>query len=214
MKKTLLISLSAGALVASSAQANLLIEVGYDFSVSSINSSPSYAASPDSAFVKISSTGGSVFIGEAKLDAPFAGGNYGSSTGAGYTLGSTVVLVPGPESSNVGGFNKVSGGPDNGILLSIIGTLDGCPLNFQIYDKDIHSGTFAVNPFGISLDNYILQGGDPFGRDTGDAFEIPQAHAFITLSGHCVPDAGSSAALLGGALAGLSFIRRQLAARA
>jgi hypothetical protein len=35
----------------------------------------------------------------------------------------------------------------------------------------------ADNGLGVVLDNYILQGGDPFGRDTGDPVEVAQAHA-------------------------------------
>src|SRR5207237_1998446 len=45
----------------------------------------------------------------------------------------------------------------------------------SIFDKDIHSGSPRTNPYGMTLDNFILQGGDSFGRDTGDGYETTQA---------------------------------------
>jgi hypothetical protein len=89
-----------------------------------------------------------------------------------------------------GGFNKCQPGsdptltPDSGLLLNVTGSFGGgAAFSYGIYDNEIHSGTSALSPFGILLDNYILQGGDPFGRDNGDAFEVAQAHAFLTIAG-------------------------------
>src|SRR5207237_10754762 len=45
----------------------------------------------------------------------------------------------------------------------------------SIFDRDIHSGSPPTNPYGVTLDNFILQGGDSFGRDTGDGYETTQA---------------------------------------
>src|SRR5438445_4136975 len=45
----------------------------------------------------------------------------------------------------------------------------------SIFDKDIHSGSPRTNPYGVTLDNFILQGGDSYGRDTGDDYETTQA---------------------------------------
>jgi hypothetical protein len=73
-----------------------------------------------------------------------------------------------------------------GALVSFTGTLSG-----SIYDKDIHSGVFRdVNapPSGlvgapVLSDSYVLQGGDPYGGDTGDAFEVTQADGLAVVSG-------------------------------
>ena len=53
--------------------------------------------------------------------------------------------------------------------------LQSQPVVRSIFDKDIHSGVPRTNPFGETLDNYILQGGSSTGADTGDAYETTQA---------------------------------------
>lgn len=203
------------ALAAHATPYELQVEVGYGFGGTS--SSGAYSGNPDTGFVIVKNTGTSAFTGEVSLLALFNGGNRNDTSGN-TTLnpGDSWVLLPGSESSNDGGFNKNQAGqdpnlaPDDGVKLSIVGSAGGNPINFSIFDKDIHSGTLAVNPFGVTLDNYILQGGDPFGRDTGDNYEVSQAHAFLTLSGPTgVPDTGSSLALLGGALTSLVLWRRR-----
>jgi hypothetical protein len=176
-----------------SASYDLSVEVGY--ANGGTGTSGKYTAGPDSGFVIIKNNGLQPFVGELSLDG-IAGVGVASdvhdTSGASYTLapGASFRLEAGPESSNQGGFNKACGGPDNGLLLSIIGTSAGLSVNYQVFDKDIHSGTFAVNPFSVNLDNYILQGGDPFGRDTGDGFEIPQAHAKFEVAGSCKDPCG------------------------
>jgi hypothetical protein len=76
---------------------------------------------------------------------------------------------------------------DLGIQIDISGTFsDSTVLSpTTLFDKDIHSGVPRTNPFGVTLDNYVLQGGDPFGRDTGDGFEVTQAPGMTTVG----PDA-------------------------
>lgn len=194
----------------------LSVEVGYGFGGTS--SSGAYTGNPDTGFVSVKNTGTSSFSGELSLLALFGGGNRNDSSGN-VTLnpGDSWLLLPGSESSNDGGFNKNQPGqdpnlaPDDGVKFSIVGSAGGNAINFSIFDKDIHSGTPATNPFGVTLDNYILQGGDPFGRDTGDTFEVGQAHAFFKVAGGAVgvPDAGNSLALLGGGLGALICVRRR-----
>ena len=76
-----------------------------------------------------------------------------------------------------------------GALFTFTGTGASAGMSGSIYDKDIHSGVFRdVNappsglsgPLGTLSDSYVLQGGDPFGGDTQDNFEVSQA------SGHAV----------------------------
>jgi len=55
-------------------------------------------------------------------------------------------------------------------------------LSVAILDKDIHSGVPRTNPFGETLDNYILQGGSSVGFDTGDAYETTRASGPFSFS--------------------------------
>jgi hypothetical protein len=72
-----------------------------------------------------------------------------------------------------------------GALFKFTGSGASAGINGSIYDKDIHSGSFRIVPTasGFSSDSYVLQGGDPCGGDTGDAFEVTQAHGFATIGG-------------------------------
>jgi len=196
----------------------LTVEVGYGFVGTS--SSGIYTADPDTSFVIISNTGDSHFAGSLSLTGISGYGVYGhidvdDHTPAGFSLapGESWTLFGGPEGSNFGGYNKCqdyvlgdptsgqdpAGFPDNGLLLSIVGMLGTAgDIAYSIYDHEIHSGTPAMNPFGTTLDNYILQGGDPFGRDTEDPFEVAQAHASFDVTGSrdaveliCVPEPGA-----------------------
>src|SRR6266496_3049282 len=158
------VSLSAGTF-------DLQVEVGYEFG--GCGDSGIYCADPDSGFVIISNNGPAPFVGELRLDGVSGEGVSGhievhDTSGPGFVLapGSSFRLEAGPESSNFGGYGKnqddsdPEGLPDDGLQLSIVGASDGCAINFQVLDKNIHSGTLRENPFGVTLDNYILQGGD------------------------------------------------------
>src|SRR5690348_7453693 len=135
---------------------------------------------PDTGFVRITNNGASTFNGTIGFNAVSGGGANDSAAYA-------VTLNPGDhssfsfqcESSNQGGFNGPTMTTQNGAQLFMFGTVSvgasSESVNFAIYDKDIHSGSFRTNPFGVVLDNYILQGGDPLGRDTADAYETTQA---------------------------------------
>ena len=118
-----------------------------------------------------------------------------------FSFSSPVTLAPGQsfawainsEASNQGGYNGPTGTTQPGVILTAIGSFsDGSTLNASINDSQIHSGVFATNPFGVTLDNYVLQGGDPLGRDTGDTFELAQAQgvAFLGTAPGPVPGAG------------------------
>jgi hypothetical protein len=140
--------------------------------------------SPDTGYALITNNGASTFTGMITGSGTAVGGtDVFVTTGPGFVLapGATVKLGFGPESSNQGGFNTDGpGAPQFGIQLSINGdfTLGADTENklLQVFDKDIHSGVPRTNPFGAVTDAYVLQGGDPFGRDTGDAYETTQAN--------------------------------------
>ena len=159
---------------------DILVDVGYSFNVSGIGGT----ASPDSAWARFTNVGTSSFNGSITATGAAASGSANDVNGVFSGIlnpGDNAFFVMGPESSNQGGFNKVAGSPDNGIQLALNGTFtlgpDSAAASHSIFDKDIHSGVFRTNPFGVDLDNYIMQGGDPFGRDTGDDYEVSQTPA-------------------------------------
>jgi PEP-CTERM motif len=138
-----------------------------------------YNASPDTGFFRISNNGASKFTGTIGQVAVGSGGTDRSFT-VPVTLnpGDGITLSTSEESSNFGGWNGPGGdlgNPQPGIKIVMSGIVslgpNSEPVDLSIFDKDIHSPVVQTNPFGVDLDNYILQGGDPFGRDTGDAFE-------------------------------------------
>jgi HYR domain len=174
---------------------DLQIEVGYETGGCGDNSGS--CAGPDSGFVIIKNNGPANVTGEFRLDGVAGGGtDVHETSGPGWVLapGASFRLEAGPEGSNQGGFNKVCGGPENGLLLSINASSDGLPIVFQKFDKDIHSGvardvhaspSALLSGTPLLSDSYILQGGDPFGGDTGDPFETTQTPATFDVKGNC-----------------------------
>jgi hypothetical protein len=134
---------------------------------------------PDTGFVRITNNGASTFVGNIGFNAITGGGtNQSSSYAVTLNPGFNVAISIDSESSNVGGFNGPTGTTQPGAEFFMKGTVslgsDSQAVSLSIFDKDIHSGVFRTNPFGVNLDNYILQGGDSLGRDTGDGFETTQ----------------------------------------
>jgi hypothetical protein len=146
-----------------------------------------YSGSPDTSFFQITNNGLSAFtgtIGETAVS-QFAGD---------FSYSLPVTLAPGqssswfctsPESSNAGGFNgPFNSSPQPGIEINLVGTIllgaQSESVNLSVNDSSIHSGVPRTNPFGVTLDNYVLQGGDPLGRDPGDGYETTQADGFFT----------------------------------
>ena len=140
--------------------------------------------SPDTGWVRTTNNGTGTFVGTLSFNAnnPCGGGNFTPVFNVTLVPGAAVSISFNNESSNFGGYNGLCGQttvPQDGAQFLANGTVTlGAQVqvvNFAIFDKDIHSGAFRTNPFGVSLDNYILQGGDPYGRDTGDTYEETQA---------------------------------------
>jgi hypothetical protein len=175
-----------------------------------------YHAGPDTSYFRITNNGLSTFtgnIGETAVST--AGGDFSFSLPVILAPTNSIVLSTSPESSNVGGFNGPANDPSNpqpGINIFMNGTVslgaNSEPVALSILDRDIHSGVPRTSPLGVTLDNYILQGGDPFGRDNGDDFETTQAPGPFQFSEQGVPEPASFVLLIIGAAA---MIARRIA---
>ncbi|MDA9521533.1 hypothetical protein XI06_14525 [Bradyrhizobium sp. CCBAU 11434] len=165
--------------------------------------------SPDTGFVEVRNNGSTTFVGTISTTAVSNFGGDLSSTFLGLTLaaGQAVSFAIGNESSNVGGFNgPFNTVPQTGVIITLNGLFNGQSALLSVADSNIHSGVFATNPFGVSLDNYVLQGGDPFGRDTGDNFEVAQAQGHFNFSSvGAVPEPSTWAMMILGFF-GLGFL--------
>jgi hypothetical protein len=73
----------------------------------------------------------------------------------------------------IGVRSEVAQAQTSGALLSVTGNA-GTPVNFNIYDSQIHSGTVQQPPCdpNYPTDAYVLQGGSWTGQDCGDAYEV------------------------------------------
>ncbi|NBT47811.1 MAG: DUF5011 domain-containing protein, partial [Actinobacteria bacterium] len=175
------------------------VETGYD-----------WGGQPDTGFAVVRNVGSSSFTGRICLKGTLADGRELASAFAGWPLdsginysfgpGAGIAFRPGPDSSNFGGYNKVSGQADNGIEISMEGFVDGEAVSLSVYDKDIHSGSPRTNRFGVTTDAYVLQGGEPYGRDNGDDYEVTQAHGFYYFEGSPIGDLKDQKFVEGGSL--------------
>jgi hypothetical protein len=197
---TLLLVAGAGNAQAAQLGYNLQVTTAYGFS----NPFPNeigfgFSPSPDTSFFQVKNIGSTTFTGTISDVAvsQFAGDFSGSVGGLTLAPGQIVSFSTSPESSNVGGFNGPfnNGTPQPGIEIHLMGFINGTEaVNLSVNDSAIHSGVPRTNPFGVTLDNYVLQGGDPFGRDAGDSFEVTQANGVFTFfepAGGVVPEPSS-----------------------
>lgn len=174
-----------------------------------------YRGAFDTSFFRITNNGASTFtgnIGQVAIGANGADRSF--SVPVTLNPGQSITLGTSEESSNFGGWNGPGNdlaNPQPGIKILVNGTVslgaDAELVDLSIYDRDIHSSVFKTNPFGVELDNYILQGGDPYGRDTGDDFETGQAPGHFQFYEAGVPEP-TSLALVSIGIMGLASFRR------
>ena len=168
---------------------------------------------PDTGYLQIANTGNTTFIGSVGTDAvsAFAGDLSFSASGIVLAPGDSISIAIPFDASNVGGFNGPAYQARPGILIWMRGFVAAGALteaiSLAVADADIHSGMVRLDPLGLLTDSFVLQGGDPWGFDTGDAFESSQAQGIFVFQQAAPEPAGL--ALFGLPLAALIAHRRR-----
>lgn len=185
---------SLGALNATSeAAVNYSLKAVTFYQIGSPSDRVTGCAGYDTGYVRFINTGTSTLTGTFSIAGVDAQGVSRSDSvyrtlAPGETLGSLTNNTC--DSSNVNGYNKRAGDTDLGIEIRFDGTAtqngSSETIALSVFDKDVHSGSVRY-PFGVASDSYVFQGGDPYGRDTGDDFEVTQAPGMHTWSGVIAP---------------------------
>jgi hypothetical protein len=213
-------AVAVAALLAGTGQ--LHAQVGYTFDVTTNYSdtlpagtlTPHGGPSPDTGFWTITNSGASTFTGTVGQVALAGNGNNYNFTSNPITLnpGQSITVAVNDESSNQGGYNGPTGTMQPGVTIQINGLVNGTEnVNLSVNDADIHSGVFR-SADGHNSDSYVLQGGDPFGGDTGDGFEESQASGhfqFFEQPSASTPEPASIAMLGMGALGMMGYVWRR-----
>ena len=137
---------------------------------------------PDTGYAQIANTGSSTFSGTVGTTAvsAFAGDLSFSLSGVTLAPGESLSIAIPDDASDVGGFNGPAYFYRPGVEIWLRGEIsDGVTAqaaDLLVADRDIHSGAPRVDPFGLLSDSFVLQGGDPWGFDAGDDFELSQAY--------------------------------------
>lgn len=110
--------------------------------------------------------------------------------------GGSVSIAIADDSSDVGGFNGPAYNFNPGVIIYLEGTVSDSTglglVKVAAQDLDIHSGVLRTDDNGLETDNFVLQGGDPFGFQNSPAFELSQAWGHDTLQGLAMPEPGSA----------------------
>ncbi len=151
---------------------------------------------PDTGYLEITNTGDTTFAGVAGTIAvsAFAGDLSFTSAPLVLAAGAAVSIAIPDNSANVGGFNGPAYFQRPGVEITLIGTMSDNfstePVNLLVADADIHSGVPRTDQYTLTSDSYVLQGGDPWGFDTGAAYGLSQADGVYVFS-QPVPEPGS-----------------------
>lgn len=140
-------------------------------------------------YFQIQNTGGAVFSGTVGTIAvsAFAGDLSFTSGDIVLAPGASVSIAIPDNSSVVGGFNGPAYFFRPGVEITLNGVMSAGPLAqavaLLVADADIHSGVARTDGFGLTSDSFVLQGGDPWGFQTADAFALSQAPGVAVLAG-------------------------------
>jgi hypothetical protein len=144
-------------------------------------------------YLQIANTGETNFTGIVGTIAvsAFAGDLSFTSDSLVLSPGGAVSIAIPYNSANVGGFNGPAYFFRPGVEITLNGTMsDGVqdqPVSFLVADADIQSGVWRTDRYGLASDSFVLQGGDPWGFDTGFDFGISQADGVYVLAATASP---------------------------
>ncbi|MEI7714239.1 MAG: hypothetical protein WCI94_22590 [Rhodospirillales bacterium] len=136
---------------------------------------------PDTGYLQIANIGESTFVGSVGTvaESVFAGDLSFSASGIVLAPGESISIAIPDDASDVGGFNGPAYFARPGVEIRLRGFVAQAgrseAVDLLVADADIHSGVWRVAPSGLPTDSFVLQGGDPWGFDPGDAFELSQA---------------------------------------
>jgi hypothetical protein len=163
--------------------------IGYNFTVTTAYAvsdpfpdrlDPSFTE-PDTGYFEISDTGKTSFLGVVGTIAvsPQVGDLSFTSGPLVLAPGQSVSVAIPDNSANVGGFNGPAYFYRPGIEITLNGLVSNGlateAVSLLVADRDIHSGVPRTDQYGLTSDSFVLQGGDPWGFDTGAAFGLSQA---------------------------------------
>ncbi|MGD0107456.1 MAG: PEP-CTERM sorting domain-containing protein [Rhodopila sp.] len=168
---------------------------------------------PHTGYLEIDNTGTTSFsgiVGTIAISA-FAGDLSFTSDALALAPGAAVSIAMPDNSASVGGFNGAAYFQRPGVEITLNGTIaDGLSneaVSLLVADADIHSGVPRTDQYGLTSDSYVLQGGDPWGFDTGAAYGLSQTDGTYVFTSS-VPEP-ASLTLLGIAAASLYAIDRR-----
>jgi hypothetical protein len=151
---------------------------------------------PDTGFIEIANSGETTFSGVVGTIAvsAFAGDLSFASGALVLAPGAAVSIAMPDDSTSVGGFNGPAYYYRPGVEIYLDGTLSNGAavqaVSLLVADRDIQSGVWRTDSYGLSSDSFVLQGGDPWGFDSGNAFAMSQADGVYVFS-QAVPEPGS-----------------------
>jgi len=169
---------------------------------------------PTTGYFEVRNTGSTVYTGTVDTIAvsAFAGDLSFGSQVVTLTPGQAVSVAIPDNAANVGGFNGPAYYARSGIQILLDGVVsDGTDrenVALAVADADIHSGVFRTDRYGLTSDSFVLQGGDPWGFDSGGVFGLSQAYGSYTFVQN-VPEPAPWL-LLGLPLLGVLAVRRRI----
>jgi hypothetical protein len=155
---------------------------------------------PGTGYFQIQNSGSTVFtgtIGDIAISA-FAGDLSFRSALLTLAPGQSVSVAIPFNSANVGGFNGEAYLYRPGVEITLDGEVsDGSSadaVSLLVADRDIHSGVWRTDQYTLTSDSFVLQGGDPWGFDTGVEYATSLASGTYVFA-QSAPEPGSLAIL-------------------
>jgi type II secretory pathway pseudopilin PulG len=195
--------------------------VGYSLTVTTAyangdpfpNQIDSVFSEPNTGFIEIANTGETTFSGVVGTIAvsAYAGDLSFASGPLVLAPGAALSIAMADNSASVGGFNGPAYYYRPGVQIYLDGTVSNNAgsetVSLLVADRDIQSGVWRTDSYGLSSDSFVLQGGDPWGFDTGSTFALSQANGVYVFSQPAPAPEPGSLGLVAAALAAFAAAR-------